>query len=377
MGNVLTGSRKGSVLMKGNSADPFAAWRQFTTSLADVGERMNAATKDLSSNERADGFRALIRAVNNQLARFEVDRKKPEFDQFNTWRQKFFMDTPDFLYWVADIDAKGQYKITGNRGDCVFMSITVYAGKGLKASSEARITSDELNFDVTGRFEVVLGSKRPEDPTGDWLEMPEGANVVWLRQFYGDVNEDTPGSCKIESIESVPVPPVIDPIHFSRRLARLGPLFEIIGKTITTGQEGEKTRGNHIREWSQMQGGAVYTEPGIFYHRGAWKLKPGQALVITGKVGDVRYWNIQLYSRYLNSLDHRYRRVSLTGKRVKTEPDGTFRLLLAAEDPGLPNWLDTEGRPFGIFVIRWLHPKFSPPLPAVRVMDLAELRGGV
>ena len=358
-----------------NEADPFTGWQRFALSLTAVGEWMDAATKDLSPEERADGFRSLLRAANNQLSRFEVDRAKPEFDPFNTWRQKFFMDNPDFIYWVADIDEKGWYRITGNCGDSVFTSITVYAGKGLKASSEARITSDELNVDATGRFEVVLGPRQPADSTAEWLEMPEGANVVWLRQFYDDVYEDAPGSCEIESIGPVEIPPFIEPIHFSRRLSRLGPLFEIIGKTITAGQEGEKKRGNHIREWSQMQGGAVYTEPGIFYHRGAWDLNPGKALVVSGKVVDARYWNIQLYSRYLNSLDHRYRCVSLTGKRVKTESDGTFRLVLAAEDPGVPNWLDTEGRPFGMFVIRWLHPNSTPPLPMVTVTDLAEVRG--
>ena len=285
------------------------------------------------------------------------------------------MDNPDFLYWVADIDADGRYLIKGNRGDSVFMSITVYAGKGLKAASAARITSDELTFDDQGRFEVVLSRRRPADLRADWLEMPEAGNVVWVRQFYNAVYVDAPGSCDINPMCDVHTPPFIEPAHFSRRLGRLGPLFEVIAKTLTTGQKGEMERGNHIREWSQMQGGAVYTEPGIFYHRGAWQLSPGQALVLTGKVVEARYWNIQLYSRYLNSLDHRYRCVSLTGKRIKVNPDGTFRLVLSAENPGVANWLDTEGRPFGMFVIRWLHPASTPELPVVRVADLEELRG--
>ena len=355
--------------------DPFAAWEIFTKSLSAAGRMMDDATKGLSSEERADGFRALIRTVNNQLARLEVDRINPEFSPFNTWRQKFFMDNPDFLYWVADIDDKIQYRITGNRGDAVFMSITVYAGKGLKASSEARVTSDELHFNDEGDFEVVLSRERFFKTETDWLEMPEGGNVVWLRQFYNDVHKDTMGSCEIEGKGDAPVPPFIEPVHFSRRMARLGPLFEVIATTFTSGQAGEIERGNHIREWSRMQGGAVYTEPGIFYHRGAWKLEPGQGLVITGQVVEARYWNIQLYSRYLNSLDHRYRKVSLTGGQADINPDGTFRLVLSAEDPGVTNWLDTEGRPFGMFVIRWLHPVTKPELPGVRMINLSEIRG--
>ena len=50
-----------------------------------------------------------------------------------------------------------------------------------------------------------------------------------------------------------------------------------------------------------------------------------------------------------------------------------FRIVIAGEDPGVANWLDTEGRPFGIFVIRWLQPQSTPALPATRVVSIADL----
>jgi hypothetical protein len=359
-----------------NDKDPFLSWKIFTEAMGQAGSRMDEATQNLSPEERADGFRALLRALHNQLARFEVDRTKPEFVPFNTWRQKFFMDTPDFLYWVADIDSDRRYQITGNRGSSVFMSITAYAGAGLQASSVARITSDEMRFDAAGQFEVLLGGRRPLDPDKTWLAIPEGANVVWVRQFYDDMYDDIHGDCTIKSPDPIPIPGFISPESFSRKLQKLGPLFEIIAKTLAFGQTAEINQGNHIREWSQMQGGAVYTEPGIYYQRGAWKLEPGQALVLEATAVNARYFNIQLYSRYLNSLDHRHRCVSLTGKRIKMEQDHTFRLVLSAENPGVSNWLDTEGRPFGMFIIRWLQPEETPPLPKVRVMEVNTLKGG-
>ena len=55
-------------------SDPFINWNTFTQALSTAGNRMNEATKDLSPEERADGFRALMRAVHNQLARLVVDR---------------------------------------------------------------------------------------------------------------------------------------------------------------------------------------------------------------------------------------------------------------------------------------------------------------
>jgi len=135
-------------------------------------------------------------------------------------------------------------------------------------------------------------------------------------------------------------------------------------------EKEERERPNQVRHWSEMQGGAAFTEPGIHYLRGAWQLAPGEALVLEGEAVACRYWNVLLYSRFLNSLDHRHRQVSLTGSRVPLR-DGRYRLVLAAADPGVPGWLDTEGRPFGLFVLRWLHPLRAPALPEARVLPLA------
>jgi hypothetical protein len=134
---------------------------------------------------------------------------------------------------------------------------------------------------------------------------------------------------------------------------------------------------NELREWSEMTGGAVFTEPNIRYLRGGWQLAAGEALVIEGDVVPCRYWNVLLYSRFLNSLDHRGRPVSRTGATA-TVTDGRYRFVLAADDPGpgQGDWLDTEGRPFGIVVVRFLQPVGGPTVPTTRVVTLADLRGG-
>src|SRR5262245_17926630 len=107
-----------------DATTPAEAWRAFVAGLGEAGERIARKTEALSREEQADGFRALLRAVHNQLARFEVDRERPELVPFNGWRQKFFMDNPDFLYWVADIRPDRRYRVRGTRGDAAFVSLT-------------------------------------------------------------------------------------------------------------------------------------------------------------------------------------------------------------------------------------------------------------
>lgn len=361
--------------MTGKPADePAAAWAAFTASLAAAGTRMDEATAELSPEERADGFRALARALANQLGRLEADDAAPELAPFNLWRQKFYMDNPDCLYWVAEIAKGGAYRIRGNAKNAAFTSVNVYAGSSLETQTVARITSDDLVLDAGGNFTLTLGGDRVA-AEGQWLDIPDGANMIWVRQFYDDTGA-MDGHCAITRIDPVAAPPIIQPARFARRLVGMGTTLDTASRVmVRAGSEKDTETRNAVREWSEMQGGAVYTEPGIHYQRGAWQLSPGEALVIEGRTVEARHLSLLLYSRFLNSLDYRNRTVSLTRPRMQVAADGRFRVVIAGEDPGVPNWLDTEGRPFGIFVIRWLQPAAVPELPTARVVPLYGLEG--
>ena len=56
--------------------------------------------------------------------------------------------------------------------------------------------------------------------------------------------------------------------------------------------------------------------------------------------------------------------------------DGTWTLVVAPEDPGVPNWLDTGGRLVGSLTLRWVLAGESPPAPDCAVVPLASLRRG-
>ena len=349
------------------------AFDAFVGGLEAAGRALDEQTRNLTREERADGYRALMRALLNQLGRFEIDRTVPELLPFNQWREKFFMDNPDFHYWVADIDARFRYRIRGTVGDAVHTSITAYSAQGLAdAKASSRLDHASLDLDAEGRFELIAAREKPE--SGTWLPLPDGANAIWVRAFYENVYDDRHASVEIEPVDPVPTPPPIDPDRLVHRLTRLGKgaVGSVRGMAAAAAQD--LATPNQIRHWAEMQGGAVFTEPEIHYQRGAWNLEPDQALVIEAHVVPCRYWNLMLYSRFLNSLDHRYRRVSLTGRRAQLSEDGSIRIVLAGRDPGVANWLDTEGREFGIFVLRWLQAEKPPALPVLRVVDIDSLK---
>ncbi|GAA3207359.1 hypothetical protein [Actinocorallia longicatena] len=345
------------------------AWAGLVEALGAAGRRLEEETAELGADERADGYRALLRGLHNQLGRFEVDRDRPELVPFNGWRQKFFMDNPDTRYWVADVRGDRRYRITGHPGDAVYLSVTAYSGGGGNVAAASRIDLDDLVLDGSGGYTLAVGGPEPE--RGPWLPLPEGNGQLWVRHFHDDIASGDPGRCAIEPVTAPPPPPPIEAARFGHQLGRLAKSVEMMPVVFSAVQG--RVEPNSVHHWAEMAGGAAYTEPGIHYLRGAWRLGPGEALVVEGETVPCRHWNALLYSRYLNSLDYRHRTVSRTGATAGVR-DGRYRLVLAAEDPGEPGWLDTEGRRDGSFVLRWLHAAEEPPLPSVRVVPLAEVR---
>ncbi len=363
------------------STDPAAtseAWGALVEGLRAAGAQLAADTADLGPEVQADGYRALVRALNNQLGRFEVDRDRAELVPFNGWREKMFLDNPDFRYWVADIRDSRRYRISGAIGDAVYTSITVYSRSGGidTAAATSRIDSDSLAVDAAGRFTVTLSPDDAGDGPadgGDWLALPEGATAVWVRQFHHDAARDRLGWCRIDPVDELDVPPGIDPDTFGRHLTRLGHSIAAFPAIFAASVRDDLAHPNEVRHWSEMVGGAAFTEPNIHYLRGSWQLDEGEALVVEGRPPPSRYWNVLLYSRFLNSLDHRSRPVTLTDGRAHLV-EGRYRLIISATDPGgAGDWLDTEGRDVGLFVFRFLQPEHEPELPSIRRCRLDEL----
>jgi hypothetical protein len=76
----------------------------------------------------------------------------------------------------------------------------------------------------------------------------------------------------------------------------------------------------------------------------------------------------------MQSLDYRSHRVSLNGSQVALNADGSFRVVVAHQDPGIPNWLQTAGYREGVCFCRWLQADSMPEQPASTVVPLASLR---
>ena len=130
------------------------------------------------------------------------------------------------------------------------------------------------------------------------------------------------------------------------------------------------------RIWEASDGGGNGT-PDVAYGAGFYVLQPGEALVIRGTMPRCAYAGVVLTNRYLQSLDYRYRQICLNRENMTIEPDGRFQVVVAPEDPGLPNWLDTEGRLGGVVYWRFMLPEGAIAPLTSEVVPLDRLRANV
>jgi hypothetical protein len=104
------------------------------------------------------------------------------------------------------------------------------------------------------------------------------------------------------------------------------------------------------------------------------RLGPDAALIVeVPPPPSCRYWGIQLGSFWMEPIDFANHPSSLNGRQAVLDPDGVFRAVISARDPGVPNWLDTAGHAEGAMLIRWLECD-TGPRPTAKKVAFDEVR---
>jgi hypothetical protein len=219
-----------------------------------------------------------------------------------------------------------------------------------------------------GTFEVRVGGP-PAD--ANWLPTTPGSRKLFIRQGF-DTWEDTPSRLRIERIGLAEPRPVPD-------AARMIEAVDWAGDFVT----------GLMHDWPEYpftHGGVDATRPNVFpgadpdgadVLRGRaaanmyWELAPHEALVIEFPA-HAGLWMLTNMGVFFTSMDYLYRPVSYTPGRTVVDADGWVRIVLAHEDPGCHNWMDTQG--FGRGNVTYRHMLDGGPVPLrTRVIERAHL----
>ena len=103
------------------------AWKTFCARLQAAGEQVFKDDNPATPLHRADAFRFLTQNLGQafDLSLESRNTRFPELHHFAGPHRKLGGDAADFAYQQAWIDGQSTYRITGNRGTCRFLNITV------------------------------------------------------------------------------------------------------------------------------------------------------------------------------------------------------------------------------------------------------------
>jgi hypothetical protein len=295
------------------------------------------------------------------------DTAKPRFVDIVGPYKKWGGDNSDAFYQFAPVDPRRTYRITGNIGDAVYWSLTVYGGPddGRYSTRIVGTVNDRMvEVAPDGTFEIVLS---PDEQDGVWIKLESDAVAAITRDYLIDPQHGRRLQWHIEADD----PPVTYRLHdadlarrFRAVLTWLREQSQIV--PLAMGEPNAVDEPYPVPEttYGWAAGDAAYA-------MGSFDLADDEALVIEGRSPECAFWNVCLWNPFLHTYNYEYERVTINGGQVEYEDDGSWTIVISPRDPGQPNWVSTQGHPRGRIWFRWFYPEATPERPTTRVITPA------
>ena len=236
-----------------------------------------------------------------------------------------------------------------------------------------------IDIDENGCFEITLGGEPQER---NWLALNKGASRITTRHYF-------------ENVLTAAQDPMLEPRLSIECISEVETPAPSSDETVAAGIQRVK---EFIRSRTLDMPPMANSEPPPFvaltpnefpkpqvpgdfglaafdahYSMAPFFINSDEALVITGRWPECRFANLCLWNRFQQTYDYVNRPSSLNRAQTQLEEDGSFRIILASEDPGLPNWIDTEGNLFGMAFWRFFLVEGDVETPQASVVKLVEL----
>ena len=354
------------------------AWDEYCDTLKAAGAALNYPGAPRDPFNQAEGYRYLSRLTRGGLMAFVeyADPRAPVLHRVADETVKLGSDNPDNYYQTAAVRGDFEYRISGRRNTVRYLGFGTQAGhygQGGGMPPTGHVEAGELQIGEDGDFELIV-SRNPQ--AGNWLPMTTESGTLIVRQTFLDRETEVPAELHIERIncpddEKRPSP--LTPEQIDAGLKSAGTLVAGAAMLFANWARGFKKHSNSLPMFDPDVSLAAGGDPNIVYYHSHWAVAADEALVIEAMPPECEHWNFQLNNYWMESLDYRYHNIHTNKHLAQYEDDGSIRLVVAQENPGLPNWIETAGHASGTMCFRWIRAEVHPQ-PQTRLVKLSALR---
>jgi len=363
------------------ATDISSAWRSYTEGL----ERIRSMIyRSQFAQDPQDAVRLHYWFMQAQAGAFNLSiaprQDRPAFYTNTIFERSSFnwlLPNADFNYRYAFLDGADTYRIHGRLGTPRFIDAQIMSHAWGDPALRLMANHDLGQFAAAdGSIEVFIA---PEQPPGaaHWIKSDPDSrtNFFLVREAFYDWSEE-PSRLDVE-LCAQPVGGGID-VNEAESVRRLEAATKLIqfcwdyfggGLTQSVFDKVGMNRFYYVDTSSGRDG----SHPAAGFVPALYEIAADEALLIEISVEQARYWSVMLGDVWLQAAEFMNHQSSLNGHQALPDSDGKVRLVIAAKDPGVQNWLDPIGNLRGIAMLRWY---FAARIttPEIRVVAAARLR---
>lgn len=378
------------------TVDPLAtkgAFDALVETLREISAHLDGPADLREEVDRVEGYRNALHLLSVAIDGYlEGDPERPEMIRLVSPTRKMMGDNPDAIYHFSRLRGDRRYRVSGRRGDVDYLSFTVHGRSDdgrLGAAAEpvlADVNDRGMELEDDGSYEVLLSAERPES-AANWIPLAPNAASLIVRSYWErpeSAAADPDADVEI-SIECLDPPGPRAPTDDASLAARLRDVVAYLrGATLDMVEMSKLPLPFVSLTPNELPTPVVFGRSGsdswgavdIAYAMAPWRLEDDEALVVEGRFPACAYASVVLWNRHMQCLEYRDRPVWRNRANTETDADGNFRMVIAHRDPGLPNWLDTEGHREGTIFWRILLPEGELEKTECRVVPFEEVAAG-
>ena len=256
------------------------------------------------------------------------------------------IDNPDSVYRVIPISGDERYEIRGRVGrhrmtenyftlwDANMGTVAVLNGRTMAVGSD-------------GSYTVTVDSS-PADGRLNHVQTTPEAHEFYIRDVLLDWGRDDPNHIAVERLGGAPTTPARTTDEQADATAAMMAHFANFTGKLSHGVY--KMPANHFDlAWSADKVGAMRNQ---VYVMGRFDLGPDEVFVVDVNDGGAEYFTVPLGNIWGTTLDIVDRTGSLNKAQSVRNEDGSYTYVISPVDPGVANWIDSDGLTEGILTLR-------------------------
>jgi hypothetical protein len=258
-------------------------------------------------------------------------------------------DSPDFIYRMIPIEHGGSFKIHV-RPSCAAPGSSHYAQMSDSTSAPSILNLlDVLDYPLDANGELVITvNDTPAAGRPHHIQTLPGAHQIWVRDALGDWNSQTCNRLMIERLDKSGRGPLSED-ELAQRAARalVDGVYYIYWCIMTC------VTLPHNQMSVPMSSAGFGGMPTQYTAKVNLKLVPDEAYVVRANAAGARFRNFCPSDKFMLSLPYADTMGHLNMHQMAPDADGMFTYVVAHQDPGVHNWIDTGGLEQIIIGQRW------------------------